>query len=318
MKALALLSGGLDSMLAVKVVQQQGIEVVGIVFKSPFFGVENARKAAKALKIELIEADISSEIIEVLKAPAHGYGKYLNPCIDCHALMVKKAGSIMEKIGASFLVTGEVLGERPKSQNRQALKIVEEISGYAGFVLRPLSAKLLEPTEPEKKSWVNREKLLAISGRSRQAQFKLAESFGIKNYPTPAGGCLLTDPQFSERLKKLWKWRKELFVDDVALLKLGRHFFFKKSWLIVSRNERENELLKNLTKEGDFLIRGTLAPGPLGLLRGEANDKELREAALLVIRYGQARDWEEAEVSIERLGEEKRVTFKRKEWDKYR
>lgn len=317
MKALALLSGGLDSMLAAKVIQDQGVEVVGIVFKSPFFGVANAREAAKKLKIELIEFDISSEIINVLKSPTHGYGKYLNPCIDCHALMLKKASEVMKEIGASFLVTGEVLGERPKSQNRQALKIVEEHSGYAGFVLRPLSAKLLEPTEPEKKGWVMRENLLALSGRSRQAQFKLAESFGIKNYPTPAGGCLLTNPQFTERLKLLWKWRGELLVDEISLLKLGRHFWFENSWLIVGRNEEENALLLNFRKREDFLIKGISAPGPLGLLRGEASEKELKEAALLVVRYGQSRDRKEAEALVEKNGKERKMVFKKKEWAKY-
>ncbi len=317
MKALALLSGGLDSILAVKIIQNQGIEVIGIVFKSPFFGVANARKAANQLKIDLIEVDISSEIIEILKQPAHGYGKYLNPCIDCHAWMLKKAGEVMKEIGASFLVTGEVLGERPKSQNRQALKIVEETSGYRGLVLRPLSAKLLEPTEPEKKGWIKRENLFALSGRSRQAQFKLAESFDIKNYPTPAGGCLLTNPQFTERLKLLWQWRGELLVDDISFLKLGRHFWFEKSWLIVGRNEQENNWLLNLRKREDFLIKGISAPGPLGLLRGEANDKELKEAALLVIRYGQSRDNDEAEALVERDGKEKKIVARREEWKKY-
>lgn len=223
----------------------------------------------------------------------------------------------MKKIGASFLVTGEVLGERPKSQNRQALKIVEKESGYAGFILRPLSARLLEPTEPEKRGWVKRENLLAISGRSRFEQFKLAEKFGLKKYPAPAGGCLLTDPRFSERLRSLWKWRGDLLIDDISLLKLGRHFWFKKSWLVVGRNEKENSLLKDLRKKEDFLIRATSAPGPLGLLRGAGEEGELKEAALLVIRYGQARDWKEAETLVEKDGREKTFKFKRKEWLKY-
>jgi tRNA U34 2-thiouridine synthase MnmA/TrmU len=317
MKALALLSGGLDSMLAVKIIQREGIEVLGVVFKSPFFGAEKAREAAQKLGIKLFEEDISKELIEVVKSPPHGYGRYLNPCLDCHSLMLRKAGKIMEEIGASFLVTGEVLGERPKSQNRQALKTVEKESGYAGLVLRPLSAKLLEPTEPEKQGWVKQENLLAISGRSRLQQFKLAEEFGLQNYPTPAGGCLLTDPQFSNRLRALWSWRGDILIDDLYLLKIGRHFWLAKSWLVVGRNEKENQLLKNLRKKEDFLIKSVSAPGPLGLLRGKPDQKELKEASLIVIRYGQARDREEAEALIEREGKEELFKFKRKEWLKY-
>src|SRR3989338_780967 len=199
-KALCLLSGGLDSQLAVCVLKNQGIEVTGISFTSPFFGSKNAEKAAAAMNIELIVKDITSEHLPLVKNPPHGYGKCMNPCIDCHALMVKKAGEIALAQKFDIIATGEVIGERPMSQNLNSLGVVANDSGFKGVLLRPLSAKLLPPTKPEIDGLVSREKLLALSGRSRRPQMKLANEFGLKSYVQPAGGCLLTDPEFSKKL----------------------------------------------------------------------------------------------------------------------
>ncbi|MBC7106165.1 MAG: tRNA 4-thiouridine(8) synthase ThiI, partial [Firmicutes bacterium] len=224
MKALALLSGGLDSMLAAKLIQEQGIEVIGVAFTSPFFGPEKARRAAEWLGIPLHVIDITEDLIPILIRPKYGYGRNMNPCIDCHTLMVRKAGELMEELGASFIVTGEVLGERPKSQNAAALRIVARDSGMEGYLLRPLSAKLLPPTVPEEKGWVDRERLMGIQGRSRKPQMALAEKYGLKEYPSPAGGCLLTDPGLSRRLKGLLAEKPVPEPKDLELLKYGRHF----------------------------------------------------------------------------------------------
>src|SRR4030042_3028765 len=203
-KTLVLLSGGLDSILAAKLLMEQDIEVEGICFYSNFFSCDLARKAVKQLGIKLREIDISEEFLEFLrKKPKYGYGVGLNPCIDCHALMLKKAGEIMRQEGFAFVATGEVLNERPMSPHKQALKIIKKEAGLEGYLLRPLSAKLLEPTIPENAGLVEREKLLDISGRSRQKRKELAKKFGIIDYPNPAGGCMLTQEGFVGRLKEL-------------------------------------------------------------------------------------------------------------------
>ncbi|MGB6371043.1 MAG: tRNA 4-thiouridine(8) synthase ThiI, partial [Atribacterota bacterium] len=203
-KAVALFSGGLDSILAVKLIQEQGIEVRGVNFKTPFFVLDKTFAAIKNLDINLEIIDITEELLKILKKPKYGFGKNMNPCIDCHALMFKKAGEYMNKIGASFILSGEVLGERPMSQNRNSLSIIERESGFEGKILRPLSALLLMETIPEKGGLVDRNKLLDISGRSRKRQMKLADEMGIKDYPSPAGGCKLTEPAFSKRLRDLF------------------------------------------------------------------------------------------------------------------
>ena len=202
-KALVLLSGGLDSVLAVELLRRCGLDVTGITFTTPFFGSAKAEKAADMLGIELLVADITSIHMKILKEPRFGYGRNLNPCIDCHTLMVKVAFEAMPEAGADFVATGEVLGERPKSQNRQALELVARFSGAEDLLLRPLSAKLLPETRPETEGWVERDCLLDLSGRSRKRQMELAEEWGIEEYETPAGGCLLTDAGFSARLHAL-------------------------------------------------------------------------------------------------------------------
>ncbi len=306
-KAVALMSGGLDSTLAVKVVQEQGIEVVGVNFKTPFFGPAKAQAAAARLGIELIVLDVTDEHMELVKRPKHGYGRFMNPCIDCHAFMVRKAGEVMRRIGASFILTGEVLGERPKSQNPQALKIVERDSGFEGYVLRPLSAKLLDPTIPEMEGLINREGLYDFSGRSRKRQFELAKELGITEYPSPAGGCLLTDPVFSERLRHLLREHPEAGAADVELQKVGRHFEGEGgSSIVVGRNEAENSRILELARPGDYLFEAKDVPGPVTLLRGKALPAEIKAAAALTVRYGKARSFEVAEVWRWRPGEEAR------------
>lgn len=289
-KAVGLLSGGLDSMLAVQLIKEQGIEVTGITFITPFFGSSRAEKAAKDLGIPLQVIDITDEHLKIVKNPRYGYGKNMNPCIDCHTLMVKKAGEFAKQNEADFLVTGEVLGERPMSQNKQSLKIVEKQSGFGGYVLRPLSAKLLDMTIPEQKGLVDREKLLDIEGKSRKPQMALAEKYGIKEYPTPAGGCLLTEEGFSKRLRKLLELVPQPDVSDLHLLRYGRHFIFDKTRFIVARTAQENEPILNLTAPNDFVFRIKNYPGPRGVLRGATDDNIIQKAALITARYSKARD----------------------------
>jgi len=287
MRALSLFSGGLDSSLAVKLIQKQGIEVEGVCFTSPFFTPEKVKKTAQNLKIYLHTLDIGKDILSLLRSPPHGFGKGANPCIDCHALMVKKAGSLMQKIGASFLISGEVLGERPKSQNRWALGIVEKESGWGDYLLRPLTAKNLAPTLPEREGWVKREELLEIKGRSRQAQLKMAKLLGIREFPTPAGGCLLTDPIFSRRIKDLLV-RGKLNLNEIELLKVGRHFRLgNRVKLIVGRNEEENRKILQLALADDTCLQASDYAGPVGLLR-EEEDEMLLIAASIIIRYSDA------------------------------
>ncbi|MGC8844083.1 MAG: tRNA 4-thiouridine(8) synthase ThiI, partial [bacterium] len=261
-------------------------------------------KTAREWGIPLLEIDITDDILKLLKAPPHGFGSQMNPCIDCHALMLRKAKEIMEEVGASFVATGEVLGERPMSQNREALRIVEKESGLEGLLLRPLSAKLLPPTIPEKEGWVDREKLLDIKGRSRKRQLELAEKWGIKDYPFPAGGCLLTDPQFSKRLKDLLD-NKELTKENVVLLKLGRHFRLRKGVkLVVGRNKDENERIREFAREGGILLRAYSHKGPDGLLRGDGFDEEdIELAGKIIARYSDIEGGEKMKIKIEGDGE---------------
>ncbi|RLE09318.1 tRNA 4-thiouridine(8) synthase ThiI [Candidatus Aerophobetes bacterium] len=288
MKALSLFSGGLDSVLATRLIQEQGIQVEGVCFTSTFFDAEKAIKAAKRIRIPLHTIDLTEELLSIIKSPLYGFGKGANPCIDCHILMVKKAGLLMKKIGAQFLITGEVLGERPKSQNRWALKVVAERSGWGDYLLRPLTAKNLPPTLPERRGWVNREKLKGIKGRSRRIQLEMAKEMGIEDFSSPAGGCLLTDPTFSRRVKDLLL-RGKLNLNEVELLKIGRHFRLGEgAKLIVGRNRKENEELLRLARAGDICLRVVGFPGPVGLLRGKEKDEVVRMAARIVTRYSDA------------------------------
>lgn len=295
-KALALLSGGLDSILAVRVLQEQGIEVEAINFLTIFCtcthkGCQHAAtKAAQTLKIPLKIFNITEEYLEIIEHPRHGYGSNMNPCIDCRIFIFKKAKDYMNEIGASFMVTGEVLGERPMSQRKDAILRIEKEAGLKGLILRPLSAKLFEPTVPEKEGIVDRAKLLDISGRSRKPQIALAKQFAIDDYPCPAGGCLLTDPSFARRIKDLIA-HDSFTLDDVKLLKFGRHFRLSgAAKLVVGRDDNENGILDSLTKEGDVLFKLKERQGPLSILRGQADDNIIRLAAGIAAHHTKFRD----------------------------
>ncbi len=300
-KAVALFSGGLDSILAVKLIQEQGIEVKGVNFKTPFFGLDKTFLAAKSLDMGLEIIDITQELLEILRNPKHGLGKNMNPCIDCHTLMFKKAGEYMTKIGASFILSGEVIGERPMSQNRNSLSIIERESRYKGRILRPLSALLLAETIPEKEGLVDRNKLLDISGRSRKRQMELAAKMGIGDYPSPAGGCKLTEPAFSKRLRDLFT--QDVFsLEDIELLKLGRHFRLSTNIkLVVGRNKEENEQLQNFFQDGDFLFKAKNLKGPVSLLKkgSKVGDGLLDKSCQITARYCDRTEEENEEVSID-------------------
>lgn len=302
MKAVSLLSGGLDSQLAVCLVKRQGIDVVGVNFITPFFG--GGRKlavAADELGIELKTIDISEEYMNVLKNPKYGYGKNMNPCIDCHAFMLRKAGEYMQEIGGSFIITGEVLGQRPMSQHKSALAAVEKLSGFRGLILRPLSAKLLPPTIPEENGWVDREQLLDISGRSRVRQMQLAEELGITDYPSPAGGCLLTQENFSKRLRHLLQLKPAASPIDVEILKHGRHFLLdSRGILVIGRNANENDALLKLAAPDDYLLKVATHPGPTSLLRyyGTPEPGDIEWAASITARYSDAVSLPQVQVKV--------------------
>jgi tRNA U34 2-thiouridine synthase MnmA/TrmU len=293
MKAIALLSGGLDSTLACKLTLEQGIEVIAVNFLTVFCTCTPkgksclvSKSAALKLGIELKVFEVSKEYLEIVKKPKYGYGSNLNPCIDCRIFMFKKAGEIMRQIDASFLITGEVLGERPMSQRKEAMKIIEKEAGLEGLILRPLSAKLLEPTIPEKQGWVDRKKLLAIKGRSRKPQIQLAKKFSINGYPCPAGGCLLTNSGFAKRIRDLMKYKLKFGVNDVQLLKTGRYFRLNKNaMLIVGRNKEENDKLLKLAKEDDLYFYPLKVKGPVGIGRGHFENEDIFTSAGIIARY---------------------------------
>jgi tRNA U34 2-thiouridine synthase MnmA/TrmU len=279
------------------VLREQGIETTGIAFETPFFGVERARLAARRLGIPLIVRDITGPHLEVMKKPKHGFGSNMNPCIDCHVLMVRIARGIMEEQRFDFIFTGEVLNERPMSQNRQSLRIVERESGCEGYLLRPLSAKLLDETMPEREGRVDRKKLLALHGRGRKPQIELAKKYGITGYMQPAGGCLLTDPSFAKKLRDLRDREGLADVRGIQLLKVGRHFrLVSGRKVVVGRNEVENKKLESLAREGDVFLYPRDIPGPMVILPSGGSDEDINEAAKLCARYGDAKPGETATI----------------------
>jgi tRNA-specific 2-thiouridylase len=264
--------------------------VQGVSFVTPFFGAEKAHKAARQLKIPLTILDITQDHWIMLKQPKYGYGKAMNPCIDCHILMVKKAGEWMAEIGADFLFTGEVLGQRPFSQTKPSLRAVEKGSGFPDQILRPLSALLLPETIPEQEGLVDRSRLLDINGRSRKRQMALAESCGISEYPAPAGGCLLTDPIFSRRLKELLSHSPSPDLRQVELLKTGRHFRLAPSVkILIGRNKGENEFIEKWSFPEDPVARVMGYPGPMAIALGEMRgDEDWEKLAQLCLAYSDA------------------------------
>ena len=307
-KAIVLLSGGLDSILAAKLMMELGIEVVCVSYFIEFAmcggGPTAAIKAAEMLSVSLKVFDITGEYLEIFKKPKHGYGANVNPCIDCKIFMLKKAKEYMPSAGASFLVTGEVLGQRPMSQRRDALNIIEKNAGVRGILLRPLSAKLLPPTLPEQEGIVEREKLLDIRGRGRKPQFALAAKFGIKEYPNPSGGCLLTDPGFTKRARDLIT-HESLTVDGLRLLKIGRHFRLGEvTKLIIGRNDKENNELGALIKKDDICFRMKDHEGPFSILRGLSGEEMIKRSAEIIARHTKYRDEEALNVLCWRQGSE--------------
>lgn len=304
--AIGLFSGGLDSILACRAVAAQGIHVVALKFVTPFFDHDlltqreaycQAMRTKYGLEVEVI--DLSEGYVRLLENPAHGFGKHFNPCIDCKILMLRRARELMASYGASFLLTGEVLGQRPMSQRRDTLRVIERDSGCEGLLLRPLSAKLMTPTQAETEGLVDRERLYAFSGRGRKAQKLLAAEFGIHDYPAPAGGCMLTDVNLATRIRHfyqgLFSFGEQRAVEDIRLLSVGRHFKVDTDvWFIIGRDERENNRLEGLRGPGDWLIRMSVRPGPLGLLRhaqeilaGSPREREIVDRlAGIIVRYG--------------------------------
>lgn len=295
-KAIALFSGGLDSILAVKLVQKQNIEVLGLTFTTPFFGADKAKVSAAGIGLPLLVEDITDEHLRMLKAPRYGYGKNMNPCIDCHTLMLSIAGRKMKETGADFLLTGEVLGQRPMSQTKQSLFVVAKNSGFADDILRPLSAQLLDPIRIQREGKIDTAGLAGISGRGRKEQFRLAEAFGIVQFPPPAGGCLLTDPMFARRLRELWDRGEDRLIRDYDLLRYGRHFRDEHGIkIIVGRNHADNEALRRLTRGEDLVCTMARYPGPYVLVP-YGNPLARAFAAALCVRYSDAPEDSPADV----------------------
>lgn len=267
-RALLLFSGGLDSILAAKILIGQKIKVLPICFKSFFFDCNLAKKSAKNLGLKLKIVDFSKEHLKIVKNPKYGYGKGMNPCIDCHLLMMKKAKKIFEKQKFDILATGEVLEERPFSQRKEIFKLIEKEANLENKILRPLSAKLLPETIYEKKGLIKREKLFSIRGKSRKPQIKLAKKFKIKKFPSPAGGCILTDPNYSKRLKTLFQKIPDFDGNDCQILRKGRIFWEGNFMIVVGRNEKENKEVKKSKKRGDLILEPENFPGPAVLIRG--------------------------------------------------
>jgi tRNA U34 2-thiouridine synthase MnmA/TrmU len=282
-----LLSGGLDSTLAVKLIIEQGIEVEAINFVTPFClcrkGGCGASEAAKTFNIPLKHVSAGTDYLRIVRNPKFGYGKNLNPCVDCRIFMLKKAKKYAKQIGAKFIFTGEVLGQRPMSQHKGALDLIEREAGLEGKILRPLSAKLLPETEATAKGFVDKESLRDIRGRSRKRQIEMTKEFNIVNYPCAAGGCLLTDSEFASKLRDLFMHKKRITVKEVNLLKVGRHFRFGENKIIVGRNEAENGVLVRTKQKTDYYLEVPDCGSPTTILQGPKTKQAIQKAAALTV-----------------------------------
>ena len=314
-RAIALLSGGLDSTLAAALVKAAGIEVIGLTVRN-MFGTDRERaryitSAAEAVGIPLLTLDLSEEHLDVVRHPKHGYGAGMNPCIDCRIFMLKAAKRLMEDEGAQFVITGEVLGQRPMSQHYRALMQAAEESGLGDLLLRPLSANLLPDTHPVKEGWIKREDLLVIQGRERKEQIALAKKFGIRDYPSPAGGCLLVEKAYAARLRDAFSHigKDAMKREDFRVLRYGRHFrLSEQAKVIVGRNEGENEELLKLSA-GHILIEPLEAMGPVSLIEGSPSDDELCLAAAVAARYCDHDDPSPIKLRIVRGEEEETIAI---------
>lgn len=308
---LALISGGLDSQLAAKLIAEQGIEVIGVNFRTGFISEDDEelyRQIENDLGIDIRILGVPEEdYLELIKSPEHGYGSAMNPCLDCRIFILKRSKEYMEEISADFVVTGEVLGQRPMTQRKDTLELVKRESTLDGKLLRPLSAGLLAPTIPEEKGWVDRKELLDIEGRSRKRQLELADQLGVNNYSQPAGGCLLTEEEFGHRIREVFdhKGKDKTTASDLKVLKYGRHFRLPDgAKTIIGRNEEENESLEEFLDDY-WSIRIVDFPGPLTLITRGASEEDVVIAARLTGRYSQGRDQETLEAILERDGKTK-------------
>lgn len=298
-RALGLCSGGLDSILSALVLGRQNVEVEWITFETPFFSPEKAIKASKTTGIPLTIKNITDEYLKMLKNPHCGYGRNMNPCMDCHSLMFRIAGGIMKENGFDFLFSGEVIGQRPMSQTLPSLRYVEKHSGYEGYIIRPLSAKRLPVTIPEKEGLINKDLMLGFSGRSRKPQVSLAKEFGISDYPNPAGGCLLTDKGFSRRLKDLFEHQEYFSENELHLLRYGRHFRLNQSTkIVVGRNQSDNENIEKLyNPASDILFKVNLFPGPTTVMPHGGIREIIILAASICAGYGRAPEYSQIDVT---------------------
>lgn len=312
-KALALYSGGLDSLLSILTVVKQGINVTAIRFLTPFnIKLRNRSHNADApshTSFEKRDYLISDQFLELLKNPQFGYGKNMNPCVDCKILMLKEAKRIMLEEGYDFIITGEVLWQRPMSQRRDILSVIDREASVTGYVVRPLSAKLLNPSFAEQAGTIDREKLFSFSGRSRKPQMKLAQEMGIKEYSQPASGCLLTDPLYSVRLRDLMRYSSSLSIKDVNLLQLGRHFRISSATkVIVGRDKTDNELISSIAEPDDCLLWVEGVGSSLTIIRGDISSKAIEVAASLSARYSDAKNQKEVMVTLKVAGQKKLIT----------
>ena len=309
-RALGMCSGGLDSILSGLVLRNQGIHVEWITFVTPFFSSSKARKAAKQTGIQLHIQDITEDYLKMLVDPPAGYGKNMNPCMDCHALMFQKAGEFMTANGFDFLFSGEVQGQRPMSQNANALRYVAKRSTFDDLILRPLSALLMPETPMEKQRLVDRDQLLDLSGRSRKPQMKLAARFGITDYPSPAGGCLLTDPGYSKRLKDLLDHDAPLTSNNLHMLKYGRHMRLNpQTKIVVGRTHQDNEhILHHCNPQQDIVIKVNGHPGPTVVIPGTAAKEIIFLASAICAGYSKAPESSPVKVQVAAGGQNELIT----------
>jgi tRNA-specific 2-thiouridylase len=289
-KAVVLMSGGLDSALAAKLLKNQGIDVYAINFTSPFFNSRMVESMAKEIGIPLKRVELGEKYFEMLRKPKHGYGSALNPCIDCHIFMLKEAKNYSKNIGAKFIFTGEVLGQRPKSQQMRELRLIETESGLGGKLLRPLSAKLLPKTEAQKKKWVDVDMLPEISGRSRYEQMILVKQLGLRRFQSPGGGCLLTCREYAAKVKDTFDHNEKISKDDMDILRIGRHFRLGDVKIIVGKNYQENmELLKRKKKDEYYFEAEDKIPSPITIVQGNPGKNGIETAAQLTAFYSDAK-----------------------------